>query len=104
LPGNPVSCLCAYDFFAGRVIRVLGGRTKSWPYRSIPGRLTRKISSPIGRLDYARVCVVDGAVEPLAVGGAAVLTSTTRADGFVIVPDDSEGFAPGSDVEVWLYA
>ena len=104
LPGNPVSCLCAYDFFAGRVIRALGGRTKSWPYRPIRGRLTRKISSPIGRLDYARVNVVDGAVEPLAVGGASVLSSTTRADGFVIVPDDSEGFAPGTEVEVWLYA
>jgi len=104
LPGNPVSCLCAYDFFAGRAVRALGGRTKTWPYRSIRARLTRKISSPIGRLDYARVRVADGAVEPLAVGGASVLTSTTRADGFVIVPDDSEGFAPGSDVEVWLYA
>ena len=21
LPGNPVSCLCAYDFFAGRAVR-----------------------------------------------------------------------------------
>jgi len=104
LPGNPVSCLCAYDFFAGRAIRALGGRAKAWPYRSIRARLTRKISSPIGRLDYARVRVADGAVEPLAVGGASVLTSTTRADGFVIVPDDSEGFAPGADVEVWLYA
>ena len=104
LPGNPVSCLCAYDFFAGRVIRALGGRTKAWPYRAMRGRLTRKISSPIGRLDYARVCVVDGAVEPLAVGGASMLSSTTRADGFVIVPDDSEGFGPGTDVEVWLYA
>jgi molybdopterin molybdotransferase len=67
-------------------------------------RLARKISSPIGRLDYARVQLVDGAVEPLAVGGASVLSSTTRADGFVIVPADSEGFAPGTDVEVWLYA
>jgi molybdopterin molybdotransferase len=104
LPGNPVSCLCAYDFFAGRAVRALGGRTKAWPYRPIRATLTRKISSPIGRLDYARVRVADGAVEPLAVGGASVLTSTTRADGFVIVPDDSEGFAPGSDVEVWLYA
>ena len=28
LPGNPVSCLCAYDFFAGRAIRALGGRTQ----------------------------------------------------------------------------
>ena len=104
LPGNPVSCLCAYDFFAGRAIRALGGRTKAWPYRPVRGRLARKISSPIGRLDYARVQVVGGSVEPLAVSGASVLSSTTRADGFVIVPDDSEGFAPGADVEVWLYA
>ena len=37
-------------------------------------------------------------------GGASVLSSTTRADGFVIVGDDSEGFAAGAEVEVWLYA
>jgi molybdopterin molybdotransferase len=104
LPGNPVSCLCAYDFFAGRAIRVLGGRPESWPYQAMRARLTRKISSPIGRLDYARVQVVHGAVEPLSVGGASVLSSTTRADGFIIVPADSEGFAPGAEVDVWLYA
>jgi molybdopterin molybdotransferase len=104
LPGNPVSSLCAYDFFAGRAIRALGGRTADWPYRSIRGTLGRKISSPVGRLDYARVTIVNGMVEPLAVGGASVLSSTTRADGFVIVDDDSEGFAEGSEVDVWLYA
>jgi molybdopterin molybdotransferase len=104
LPGNPVSCLCAYDFFAGRAIRALGGRSRTWPYRPVRGRLARKISSPIGRLDYARVQIVDGRVQPLAVSGASVLSSTTRGDGFVIIPADSEGFAPGSDVEVWLYA
>jgi molybdopterin molybdotransferase len=109
LPGNPVSCLCAYDFFAGRAIRALGGLSKTWPYRSIIAKLARKISSPIGRLDYARVRLAresgsGGEVEPIAVGGASILSSTTRADGFVIVPADSEGFAPGSEVEVWLYA
>ncbi len=104
LPGNPVSCLCGYDFFAGRAIRALGGRTKAWPYRSIDAPLARKISSPIGRLDYVRVRVVDGRVEPLATGSASVLSSTTRADGFVIVPADSEGFAAGASVSVWLYA
>lgn len=104
LPGNPVSCLCAYDFFAGRAIRALGGLSKTWPYHSVIAKLARKISSPIGRLDYARVRMVDGDVEPIAVGGASILSSTTRADGFVIVPADSEGFAPGSEVEVWLYA
>ena len=104
LPGNPVSSLCAYDFFAGRAIRALGGRDKAWPYRSIRATLKRKISSPIGRLDYARVKLVDGLVDPISVGGASVLSSTTRADGFVIVGDDSEGCAEGTDVDVWLYA
>jgi molybdopterin molybdotransferase len=103
LPGNPVSCLCAYDFFAGRAIRALGARSTAWPYRSRRARLTRKISSPIGRLDYVRVEMEGDAVEPLAVGGASILSSTTRADGFVIVPSDSEGFAAGADVNVWLY-
>jgi molybdopterin molybdotransferase len=104
LPGNPVSSLCAYDFFAGRAIRVLGGRGKEWPYRAVCGRLNRKISSPIGRLDYARVRIAGGLVEPLAVTGASVLSSTTRADGFVIVGEDSEGCRAGDEVEVWLYA
>jgi len=104
LPGNPVSSLCAYDFFAGRAIRALGGRSKEWPYRAIRARLNRKISSPIGRLDYARVKIVDGLVEPLAVAGASLLSSTTRAEGFVIVSDDSEGYAAGAEVDVWLYA
>jgi molybdopterin molybdotransferase len=112
--------LCAYDFFAGRAIRALGGRSTQWPYRAVRGTLTRKISSPIGRLDYARVKfapsaalgagpstalgAAGGSVEPLSVAGASLLTSTTRADGFVIVDQDSEGYPAGSDVDVWLYA
>jgi molybdopterin molybdotransferase len=104
LPGNPVSCLCGYDFFGGRAVRALGGREKTWPYRSIHAKLKRKITSQIGRLDYARVKIEDGCVEPIAIGGASMLSSTTRADGFVIVGDDSEGFAAGAEVEVWLYA
>jgi molybdopterin molybdotransferase len=46
----------------------------------------------------------EGRVDPLTVAGASVLSSTTRADGFVIVGDDSEGYAAGADVKVWLYA
>lgn len=103
LPGNPVSCLVAYDFFAGRAIRTLGGRPADWPYRRLVAPLERKIVSVTGRVDYARVRVVAGRVQPLAIGGAAILSSTVRADGFVIIPEDSEGFAPGTNVEVFLY-
>lgn len=103
LPGNPVSCLCAYDFFAGRAIRALGGRSKDWPYRRIQGTLTRKLVSTVGRVDYARVRVHGHEIEPLAISGASILSSTTRADGFIVVPADSEGAPPGATVDVFLY-
>ncbi len=103
LPGNPVSCLCAYDFFAGRAIRMLGGREADWPYALRVAQLARKISSVVGRPDYARVSIVGGPVEPIAIAGASVLSSTTRADGFIVIPADSEGYPPGADVEVYLY-
>ncbi|MBS0204444.1 MAG: molybdopterin molybdotransferase MoeA [Planctomycetes bacterium] len=103
LPGNPVSCLCAYDFFAGRAIRALGGQSPDWPHRRVRMVLSRKLVSTVGRVDYARVQVRGTEAEPLAVSGASVLSSTTRADGFVIVPADSEGYPPGTEIEVLLY-
>ena len=103
LPGNPVSCLCAYDFFAGPAVRRLGGRSMDWPYRQCRLPLGRKIASAVGRVDYVRVLIREEQVEPLATSGASILSSTTRADGFVIVPRDSEGFAAGDIVRVFLY-
>jgi len=103
LPGNPVSCLCAYDFFAGRAIRGLGGRPLDWPYGRVRLPLKRKIASTVGRLEYMRVRVMEGRAEPLTIGGSSVLSSTTRADGFVLVQPDSEGFPPGTEVDVFLY-
>lgn len=103
LPGNPVSCLCAYDFFAGRAIRQLGGRSSQWPYPTLSAPLDRKLVSAIGRLDYARVRVAAGKVEPLALSGASVLSSTVRADGFVVIPEEVEGYGAGTEVKVFLY-
>ena len=102
LPGNPVSCLCAYDFFAGRAIRLRGGRPPDWPHRTRECVVARKIVSAIGRVDYCRVRLVDDRVEPIALSGASILSSTTRADGFVIVPGESEGYGPGTEVTVYL--
>ena len=104
LPGNPVSCLCAYDFFAGRAIRRLAGLPSEWPHRTFKGILNSKIVSQVGRVDYCRVRITDGKIEPVALSGASILSSTTRANGFVIVPSALEGYAIGTEVEVRLYS
>jgi molybdopterin molybdotransferase len=103
LPGNPVSCLCAYDLFAGRVVRRLGGRAWDLPYRNVSLPLAAKIVSAAGRLDYVRVKIEAGQVVPIATSGASMLSSTVVADGFVLVSRDRESLEPGEVVEVWLY-
>jgi len=103
LPGNPVSCLCAYEFFAGPSLRALGGRSRGWPHRRVQLPLARKISSAVGRTDYVRVAVESEKVIPIATSGASILSSTVRADGCVIVPRELEGMAEGAEVEVLLY-
>jgi molybdopterin molybdotransferase len=103
LPGNPVSCLAAYEFFAGPTIRALGGRSRRWPHRRQSLPLARKISSEIGRTDYVRVAVENGLATPLATAGASILSSTVRAAGAVIVPRELEGMPEGASVEILLY-
>jgi len=103
IPGNPVSCLCAYDLFAGRAVRLLNDRSPELPYRRRMLPLASKIVSAIGRVDYVRVTVPKNRVEPLATSGASNLSSATRADGFVLVSRDREGHAAGEMVEVYLY-
>lgn len=106
LPGNPVSCLCAYDVFAGEAVRRLGGHAPLWPYRAIAGILGERIVSAIGRVDYCRVTIGRDSppeIMPLALSGASILSSTTRADGFVMVPAEREGYAAGTKIKAWMY-
>ena len=103
LPGNPVSCLCAYEFFAGPTIRALGGRSRAWPHRRVVLPLAAKIVSELGRTDYMRVSIIDGRVAPIMTSGASILSSTTRADGVVIVAAHREGHGEGEEVLVHLY-
>ncbi len=103
LPGNPVSCLCAYDVFAGRALRALGGRQRGWPYRATSARLTCPVTSAVGRLDYVRVALHSGEATPLSSFGTLGAPTVARADGFLLVPDNRDGLPAGSQVEVMLY-
>ena len=103
LPGNPVSCFSAYDCFVGPALRLMGGLPEQWPYRSVRLPLAEKIASQLGRIEYVRLRIEKDKAFPIASGGASILSSTTRADAFLLTDEASEGFASGAEVEVWLY-
>ena len=104
LPGWPAGCLFAYEFLAGRAIRRLGGRAAALPYCARPMIAARKIVSAIGLTEICPVrrCAED-AVEPLPSFAEIGLMAAVAGDGFVIVPEASEGYPQGAQLTVYLY-
>jgi len=104
LPGAPAACLWGYELFAGRAIRRLGGRDPRLPYRSATMTTARKLVSTIGMTEICPVrCRPDRRVEPLASFAETGLMAAAGADGFVIVPEASEGYRQGAAVTVYLW-
>ena len=101
LPGDPVSCLTAYDLVAARVVRRFAGLTPALPYPVADFPLARKIVSGLGSMDFVSVRLVGGQAEQIA--GDAGLAAAALADGFVLVAEGSEGYPPGARVPVHLY-
>jgi molybdopterin biosynthesis enzyme len=97
LPARLDAALAAFLIVGEALLRRLTGALTSGP--AMPVRLTRKINSTIGLAEVVPVrCVADG-VEPLA-SGYWPAQALTRADGWVLVPPDSEGFAAGTQLEM----
>jgi molybdopterin molybdotransferase len=103
LPGNPVACLCAYDLFAGRAVRLLGGRSDDLPYRTVQRPVAAKLGGALERVDYVRVIDAPDGVRPVPASGASILSTTVIAHGFVLVPPERDGYAPGERVTVHRY-
>lgn len=112
LPGYPVSCLVTAVQFLRPAIAWLNGAN---PPRllSVRARLNGKLRSAPGERTFARVRLVDDpedgdstdllVAEPVRVGGAGVMSSVAFADGWVVIPESSEGLPAGEivDVQEW---
>jgi molybdopterin molybdotransferase len=104
LPGAPAACLWSYELFAGRAIRRLGGRGPELPYRSREMITARKIVSTIGMTEICPVrCGGADTVEPVPSFAETGLMAAVGSDGFVIVPEGSEGYPQRARVIVYLY-
>jgi molybdopterin molybdotransferase len=104
LPGTPASCLWTYELFAGRAIRRIGGRAAELPYRSRVMMTGRKIVSSLGVTEICPVRFGAGdTIEPLPPFAEIGLFAAASADGFMIVPQNSEGYPQGARLTVYLY-
>ena len=105
IPGYPVSAYLAVENFVYPVLRSFTGLREANDHR-IEAVLSRRLVSSLKHREYVRVRVgrVGGryVCAPLARGAGAAM-SMVKADGFCIIPQESEGFEAGETVEVILF-
>ena len=105
IPGYPVSTFLSYQLFVRPLIaKYLGIEPQK--EEKIKGILSRQISSRIGIDEFIRVKVgkvKDRYIVSPAGRGAGLLMSVVRADGYIVIPAESEGFSQGKEIEVYLW-
>ena len=105
IPGYPVSAYLAVENFVYPVLRSFTGM-KGSSGRKIRAVLSRRLVSSLKHREYVRVRV--GKVgdryvcAPLARGAGAAM-SMVRADGFCVIPQETEGYEAGETVDVILF-
>ncbi len=92
LSGYPVASAVQFELF---IQRFFIGRKKI----TLP--LKRNIASELGRVDFVRV-KVDREVEPIRITGGGVISSLIKSDGYILVPENVEGYEKGEVVDVYL--
>jgi molybdopterin biosynthesis enzyme len=97
LPGRLDAALAIWLVLGRHLLMRLAGRTDA--EAGTPVRLARKIASTVGLAEVVLVRRCDGGVEPIA-AGCFPLHALARADGWVLVAPEREGFPPGATVDM----
>jgi len=109
LPGYPVATIVNAVQLLRPALKCLAGL----PTGAVPtteARLERKVASEIGTRSFVRVRLDgegdgdesdgDATATPTRASGAGVLSSVALADGWVVVPEETEGYEAGRTVTV----
>jgi len=103
LPGNPVAAFVTFVRVARPALDALGG-AQPRPLRPLPVPAAFSYRKKAGRREYVRVRLEDGRAHKHEVEGAGILTSLTRAEGLVEIPDEVTQVGPGEMVEFLPFA
>ncbi|MEM4310857.1 MAG: molybdopterin molybdotransferase MoeA [Nitrososphaerales archaeon] len=104
LPGYPVSTMVCFDALVKPIIYKLMGAIP--PKESkVKAKMLRRAATIGGLRTYVRVKLLENHglfAEPIRTFGAGIISSMSKADGIIIVPEDKEGLEEGEEVEVTL--
>lgn len=105
ISGFPVAAYISFTFFFREFIEKFYGTTLD-PLPLVRGRISMRWPNQAGVRSFVRVVVRkegdDYFVDPLRLTGSGILSTLTRANGIMIVNENSEGYEEGDYVDVFL--
>lgn len=107
LSGNPVAAMIGFEVFARPLICRLLGMEKEEVRPVIWAKMTKRVTTALGRRTFVRVHVFkrdeEFLAEPVSTRGSGVVSTMTKANGYVVVPENREGLEKGETVSVYLF-
>jgi len=107
LSGNPVAAIIGFEVFGRPLVCRMLGMDKTEPRPMLKATLNRRVTSALGRKTYVRVRVTmeDGQfwAEPVSAKGSGSISTMTKSNGFVVVPENREGVTKGESVFVYMF-
>jgi molybdopterin molybdotransferase len=107
LPGNPVAAIVGFEVFARPLTFRLLGMKQPEPRIAVQAKMSRRIAAALGRRSFVRVRVFrrDGELfaEPISARGSSMFSTMTKANGYVIVPENREGLEEKESVSVQMF-
>jgi molybdopterin molybdotransferase len=107
LSGNPVAAVVGFEVFARPLICRMLGMKRDELRPAVRATMTRRVATALGRKTFVRVRTFmkndEVFAEPVSAKGSGAISTMTRGNGFVIVPEDREGVAEGETVTTHLF-
>ena len=107
LSGNPVAAMIGFEVFARPLICRMLGLEKEERRLVVKAKTTKRVSTVLGRKTFVRVHVSqhngEFFAEPISARGSGIISTMTKANGYVVVPENREGLEKGETISVYLF-
>jgi putative molybdopterin biosynthesis protein len=107
LPGHPTSSLLIFHVFVRPIILKMAGRRQETPFM-VKATAAEKMFQAKGRRTFIMVDLIQDEsggllARPVALGLSGAITTLSKAEGFVIIPERWQFINAGDDVTVHLF-
>jgi len=106
LSGNPVAAMIGFEVFVRPMVLSMLG-VKNEQRHLVKAKLIRRVAGALGRKVFLRVLITfkndEFFAEPIRVTGSGMLSTLTKANGYVVIPENREGLEEGEMILVHLF-